>query len=277
MDTKSKSTAGLNFASDGNFHWAGATYRSLGGAGTYNPRVPVLVGTGNKSRAEDDIAWADQPKWSALRTRLANKDQRIDRDTIRTNAEMLLRLFEQDVVKHVARTQADTKIMKALLCRDKAEELRDPAKYREVAGARLARSSYLGRDPFGDQPVPDECTYEDTEGEEQYDQYGSLLVSVQDACYRYARVHLRRIVSESIWTRIAKQEHYYKRNPSGLESHHNKRMPWKEYCDLVLRHLPTPTGMSTLNFLLTFPGQAGWDILECGQLCGTRGHRRPAR
>ena len=73
MDTKIKSTAGLNFASDGNFHWAGATYRSLGGAGTYNPRVPMLVGTGNKSRAEDDIAWDDQPKWSALRTRLANK------------------------------------------------------------------------------------------------------------------------------------------------------------------------------------------------------------
>ena len=84
------------------------------------------------------------------------KDQRIDRDTIRTNAEMLLRLFEQDVVKHVARTQADTKIMKALLCRGKEEELRDPAKYREVAGARIDRSSYLGRDPFGDQPVPDE-------------------------------------------------------------------------------------------------------------------------
>ena len=84
MDTKSKSTAGLNFASDGNFHWAGETYRSLGGAGTYNPRVPVLVGTGNKSRAEDDIAWTDHPKWSALRTRLTNKDQLIDRDTIRT-------------------------------------------------------------------------------------------------------------------------------------------------------------------------------------------------
>ena len=63
MDTKSKSFTGLNFASDGNFHWAGATYRSLGGAGTYNPRVPVLMGTGNKSRAEDDIVWEDQSKW----------------------------------------------------------------------------------------------------------------------------------------------------------------------------------------------------------------------
>ena len=84
MDAKSesKSITGLDFASDGNFHWAGATYRSLGGAGAYNPRVPVLVGTSNKSRAEDDIAWADQPKWSSLRTRLANKEQRIDRDRV---------------------------------------------------------------------------------------------------------------------------------------------------------------------------------------------------
>ena len=63
MDTKSKNIAGLNFASDGNFHWAGATYRSLGGAVTYNPRVPVLVRTGNKSRSEDDIVWSDQPKY----------------------------------------------------------------------------------------------------------------------------------------------------------------------------------------------------------------------
>ena len=75
-----------------------------------------------KSKAEDDIAWADQPKWTSLRTRLASKEQRIDKNTIRSNAEMLLRLFEQDIVKHVARTQADTKTMKALLCRDKEEE-----------------------------------------------------------------------------------------------------------------------------------------------------------
>ena len=33
MDTKIKNIAGLNFVSDGNFHWAGATYLRLGGAG----------------------------------------------------------------------------------------------------------------------------------------------------------------------------------------------------------------------------------------------------
>ena len=102
MDSGSKERAGgLNFASDGNFHWAGTTYRNLGGAGTYNPRVPVLIGAGNKSKAEDDIAWADQPKWTSLRTRLASMEQRIDKNTIRSNAEMLLRLFEQDIVVKV--------------------------------------------------------------------------------------------------------------------------------------------------------------------------------
>ena len=103
--------------------------------------------------------------------------------------------------------------MKALLCRDKEEEQRNPAKYRELTGTRLARSSYLGRDPFGDDPIPEQCTWEDEEGVIQYDKFGSLLANVQDACYRYARVHLRRIISEAIWTRIAKQEHLHKRDP----------------------------------------------------------------
>jgi len=41
---------------------------------------------------------------------------------------MLLRLFEQDVVLHVARMQADTKTMKDLLLRDSQEEKWDPDK-----------------------------------------------------------------------------------------------------------------------------------------------------
>ena len=145
MDTKKDTrSTGLDFASDDNFHWAGATYRSLGGTGSYNPRVPVLSGARNKSKTEDDITWADQPKWRTLRTRVKHKDQRIDKDTIRGNAEMLLRLFEQDVVLHVASMQADTKTLKQLLLRDNQEELLDPDKYRALAGARLAKSSYLG-------------------------------------------------------------------------------------------------------------------------------------
>ena len=69
MDTKKDTrSTGLDFASDGNFHWAGATYRSLGGTGSYSPRAPVLSGARNKSKAEDDITWADQPKWRTLRT-----------------------------------------------------------------------------------------------------------------------------------------------------------------------------------------------------------------
>ena len=104
---------GLDFADSSNFHWAGTTYHKLGGtADTYNPRLPVLVGGRKDSKAEDDITWEDHPKWRSLRTRLKSKEQRIDRDTLRSNADMLLRLFEQDVVRHVVKAQADTKTMK---------------------------------------------------------------------------------------------------------------------------------------------------------------------
>ena len=52
---KDANSTGLDFAPEGNFHWGGATYHSLGGTGSYNPRVPVLSGARNKSKAEDDI------------------------------------------------------------------------------------------------------------------------------------------------------------------------------------------------------------------------------
>ena len=54
MDTnKSK---GLDFAASENYHWAGTTYHSLGGAtDTYNPRLPVLAGSHKDNKAEDDI------------------------------------------------------------------------------------------------------------------------------------------------------------------------------------------------------------------------------
>ena len=110
--------------------------------------------------------------------------------------------------------------------------------------------------------MPSELTWEDDLGNLQYDKYGDLLVNTQDTCYRYARVHLRRMVSDPIWTRIAKQEHHYRANPDELETYHNGRMPWAEYRSLVLKHLPGATGMSTLNYLLTFPREEGWKVIE---------------
>ena len=55
MDTKKSKDVvkGLNFAVYGNFHWAGNTYRQLGGAVEYNPRVPVLIGDLNRSKVVD--------------------------------------------------------------------------------------------------------------------------------------------------------------------------------------------------------------------------------
>ena len=52
MDTnKSK---GLDFAVSENYHWAGTTYHSLGGAtDTYNPRLPVLVGDPSTQKATE--------------------------------------------------------------------------------------------------------------------------------------------------------------------------------------------------------------------------------
>ena len=67
MDTnKSK---GLDFADSDNYHWSDTTYHSLGRTtDTYNPRLSVLVDSLKDNKAEDDVAWADQPKWKSLKT-----------------------------------------------------------------------------------------------------------------------------------------------------------------------------------------------------------------
>ena len=86
-DNKDKDKTDLDFASGGNYHWAGSTYKNLGGStNNYNPRVPVHLDGANKAKAEDDITWADQ--WASLRTRLKTKHQEYsgNRRVIRTAA-----------------------------------------------------------------------------------------------------------------------------------------------------------------------------------------------
>ena len=47
-----KDYTALDFATGGNYHWAGSTYRKLGGStDSYNPRVPVHLDGVNRAKA----------------------------------------------------------------------------------------------------------------------------------------------------------------------------------------------------------------------------------
>ena len=122
--------------------WAGnaANANSLADPNaTFDPTLPCASG---EDAAIDALVYADAPK--RLMERLEKKPQRIAPDCLFENAESILRFYEEDNVLHVVQQEVKDKRVYRLLQRgeDEASETADMA--------RIARSSYLDKDPFGD-------------------------------------------------------------------------------------------------------------------------------
>ena len=122
--------------------WAGAAANAnslTDPNSTFDPTLPCASG---EDAARDALVKADAPK--RLVERLAEKPQTIGPDCLFENAETILRFFEEDIVLHVVRQEVKDKRVYKLLQRGE-DEGEGPADM-----ARIAKSSYLGKNPFGD-------------------------------------------------------------------------------------------------------------------------------
>ena len=145
------------------FSWAGSAYATnpLAGGGKYDPRRPSLL---PDTQEEDALVWEDAP--TALKKLLADiPEQIITKDTAHHNGVEVLRYFERDVTEHTVRLQVDTKTLKKLLVRDQAAVRANPRAYQREASVKLAKSSLLGKDPWGDKEIPRELVLVNTEWE----------------------------------------------------------------------------------------------------------------
>ena len=88
------------------------------------------------------MVMADVPKH--LVERLEKKPQEIGPNCLFENAESILRFYEEDIVLHVVKQEVKDKRVYELLQRGE-NDTGGPADM-----SRIARSSYLGKDPFGD-------------------------------------------------------------------------------------------------------------------------------
>ena len=113
--------------------------------------------------------------------------------------------------------------------------------------ARIARSSYLGRDRFGDKPG----TGEGLEPEQL-----ALLRSLQDRCLTYARVHCTRILSKELRANIAEMEARHAKDLAKGASK-KKRIPWACYKACILMALPKCTGLYELGLVLAMTREKG--------------------
>ena len=215
--------------------WAGsaANANSLADPNsTFDPTLPCASG---EEAARDALVMADVPK--QLLERLEKKPQEIGPNCLFENAESILRFFEEDIVLHVVKQEVKDKRVYKLLQRGEG----DTAKPADVA--RIAKSSYLGMDPFGDKGSKDPSLTK-----EQL----SLLRSLQDRCHTYARVHCTRIISKEIKANIAEMEAKHAKGHSK-----KKRIPWACYKACMLMALPKSTGLYELGLVLAMTRDKG--------------------
>ena len=114
--------------------------------------------------------------------------------------------------------------------------------------ARVARSSYLGKDPFGDKTGKD-----DGLEPEQL----SLLRSLQDRIHTYARVHCTRILSKEMRANVAEMEARHAKKRATEEASKAKRIPWTCYKACMLMALPKSTGLYELGLVLAMVREKG--------------------
>lgn len=84
--------------------------------------------------------------------------------------------------------------------------------------ARIARSSYLGKDLFGDGAKTEEDAGLESE-------QLTLLRSLQDRCHTYARVHCTRILNKELRGNVAEMEARHVKKRATGRSTHPERIP----------------------------------------------------
>ena len=104
-------------------------------------------------------------------------------------------------MRHVIKKQLRSEMMTSLLRRQRSYGSEQTAGERSATAGRLAKSSFLGRDPSGEMEIPASLW----DGDELNEKC-TLLKDMQDMVWDYLRVHLPRILNRVVLTRVQGQE-----------------------------------------------------------------------
>ena len=207
--------------------------------------------------------WMDIPE--ELATALRDGMEKIAPECLRRNAEIVLDIFQEIIVKHVLSMQIQNRTYGRIIRGNPSTETEssDPPSAIRLTGV-VAKSSLLGRDPWGDKALPvkpageDEETAEGAETAPVYTEIQALLKSVQDTTWHYLTTHVKRILQEEILMSVIDLEMEYKADKDGMRNKMpRKRMPWKAYRDLTLEATTDSSGLYELQVLLALCREIG--------------------
>ena len=206
--------------------WTGSVRAGAGAATAANLAKAFTPG---KPMYEPGV---EKEKWSVwmdipleLKTVLEQKMEKIGLDCLQKNAQIVLDLYQEMILKHVLTLQIKDRNLGRLIRgnREIEDQSDSPGDIKLLAG-QVAKSSLLGQDPWGDKALPEKSSKEpDEDGEDDasssdYSGVQALLKSVQDNTWNYLTVHLRRILHEDILLRIVGEEMKYAADVDGIRT-----------------------------------------------------------
>jgi len=219
----------------------------------FTPTIPMC---GPEHKPEHVHVKGDVPL--QLQKALNAKMAVIDKNCLRQNAEVVIRLFETICSEHVVKLQMQTRIMRRLIqSNPDAAPSSGPSL---VPEGGLARSSLLGQDPCGDEELPepdqsepekdppsgDEADGSESSGSKRKKKRSSLQllqIEVQNKTYLYLIVHVHLLISEGLSLRIKGKEREYAKDVDQIRTKSARnRMPWKVYKSIILMSLKKGNG-----------------------------------
>jgi len=216
-----------------------------------------------------------------LKEALADNLKPIGPDCLRSNAKVCLEVYEDICLKHVLGKQLNSKDLRRLMQMD--PRLQQTDEYQEGVTTRcVARSSLLGRDPWGDGKLPQPKKRssdgdsegadgdEDAEGDNaMYTSEQLLLIDIQNTNYQYLTAHVGLILDATLHNKVVHVAMEYERDEDGKRSNSNRnRMPWRVYKQIILEDLDDELELWVLLQLLSLMRENGDSVKRWIQRMG---------
>ena len=209
----------------------------------FTPRVSIQPAGITPERTK---VWLDVPK--EVRAMTEPGSLIIDNTCLKENAQMVLELYEDACLQHVIDMQIKDKTFSKLMRGNPTLERKDPGMAKP--GKRIAKSSLLGQDPWGDKEIPPADADSESSGE-TYTQLQTLLKNIQDDNYVYLTTHIKRILHEDIYLDVRIEENKYELNTDNVRTNSKRnRMEWKRYKEVIYELLPMQIGLHELRMLM---------------------------
>ena len=172
--------------------------------------------------------------------------------------EILILWLEHRITDITVKQQIKSKRFYKVLRNDAVMEEDEGVRGVSFPGSIIPKSSLMGRDPFGDKPLPAACyepVEEAAEGDganeeggaaegarREYSEVGLLVKAIQEQNLACIKVLIYELVDKDLEHALRKRESEYRRSEALRSTAPRGEMPWSEYKEIIVRKIKRTIG-----------------------------------